>query len=195
MAIAPANLPRLSEISVDPIVLAFNFCTALVSGVLFGIIPVFKYAGPRIATPLRSGGRTSSQTRERRRTRGILVVVQVALAVTLLVGSGLMIRTFYALRHVDRGLTRMTRSLCASPSRPRRCRTSRGGTPGAIDPSKDPGASGRDFGGNDHIYSHRLGRRALPQVYARDKTSTTVFRRCAGRSSSRRGFWQPWATG
>jgi len=102
IAIAPANLPRLNEISIDPVVLAFTFVTALVSGVLFGMIPVFKYAGPRIATPLR-GGRTSSQTRERRRTRNMLVVVQVALAVILLVGSGLMIRTFQALRHVDPG--------------------------------------------------------------------------------------------
>jgi putative ABC transport system permease protein len=103
IAIAPAHLPRLSEISIDPVVLAFTFFTALISGVLFGIIPVFKYAGPRIAIPLRAGGRTSSETRERRRTRGVLVVVQVALAVILLVGSGLMIRTFQALRHVDPG--------------------------------------------------------------------------------------------
>jgi putative ABC transport system permease protein len=103
LAIAPANLPRLSEISIDPVVLAFTFFAALISGVLFGIIPVFKYAGPSVAIPLRGGGRTSSQTRERRRTREILVVVQVALAVLLLVGSGLMIRTFQALRHVDPG--------------------------------------------------------------------------------------------
>ncbi|MGA2741042.1 MAG: ABC transporter permease [Bryobacteraceae bacterium] len=103
IAIAPAHLPRLNEISIDPAVLAFTVLTALSSGVLFGIIPVFKYAGPRIATALRGGGRTSSQTRERRLTRGMLVVVQVALAVVLLVGSGLMIRTFQALRHVDPG--------------------------------------------------------------------------------------------
>jgi putative ABC transport system permease protein len=103
IAIAPANLPRLNEISIDPVVLAFTFVTALGSGVLFGIIPVLKYAGPRVAIPLRAGGRASSQTRERRRTRDMLVVVQVALAVILLVGSGLMIRTFQALRHVDPG--------------------------------------------------------------------------------------------
>jgi putative ABC transport system permease protein len=103
IAIAPANLPRLNEISIDPVVLAFTFFIALISGILFGIIPVFKYAGPRFGIPLRGGGRTSSQTRERRRTREMLVVVQVALAVILLVGSGLMIRTFQTLRHVDPG--------------------------------------------------------------------------------------------
>ncbi len=63
IAMAPAHLPRLNEISVDPAVLAFTFLTALASGVLFGIIPVFKYAGPNISAALRGGGRTSSQTR------------------------------------------------------------------------------------------------------------------------------------
>jgi predicted permease len=70
---------------------------------LFGTIPVIKYAGPRIATSLRGGGRTSSQPRERHRARSGLAVVQVALALVLLVGSGLMIRTFQALRRVDAG--------------------------------------------------------------------------------------------
>jgi putative ABC transport system permease protein len=103
IAMAPANLPRLNEISIDPAVLVFTFATALVTGVLFGMIPAIKYARPRIADALRGGGRTSSHSRERHRARGILVVVQVALALVLLVGSGLMIRTFQALRHVDPG--------------------------------------------------------------------------------------------
>jgi putative ABC transport system permease protein len=103
VAIAPAQLPRLHEISIDPAVLLFTFSAALLSGFLLGAIPIFKYAAPRIATALRGGGRTASQTRERHRARGVLVVVQVALAVLLLVGSGLMIRTFQALRHVDAG--------------------------------------------------------------------------------------------
>jgi predicted permease len=103
IAIAPAHLPRLSEVSIDPTVLAFTFFAALASGVLFGMIPVVKFTGPLMATALRGGGRTSSQTRERRRTRGILVVVQVAMAAVLLIASGLMIRTFQALRHVDPG--------------------------------------------------------------------------------------------
>jgi predicted permease len=103
IAMAPARLPRLHEVSIDPAVLLFTFIAALLSGLVFGIIPVLKYARPRFAIALRGGGRTSSHTRERHRARGALVVVQVALAVILLVGAGLMIRTFQTLRHVDPG--------------------------------------------------------------------------------------------
>lgn len=103
VAMAPAHLPRLNEISIDPAVILFTLAIALLTGVLFGIIPVIKYAGPRIANALRGGGRTSSQSRDRHRARSVLVVVQVALALVLLVGSGLMIRTFQALRRVDPG--------------------------------------------------------------------------------------------
>jgi putative ABC transport system permease protein len=102
IAIAPAHLPRLNEISIDPAVILLTLGTALVTGVLFGMIPVIKYAGPRVANALGSGGR-SSQSRERHRVRRVLVVAQVALALMLLVGSGLMIRTFQALRRVDPG--------------------------------------------------------------------------------------------
>ena len=103
IAIAPAHLPRLDEISIDPGTILMTLVIALVTGVLFGMIPVIKYAGPRIASSLRGGGRTSSPSREQHRARGMLVVVQVALALVLLVGSGLMIRTFQALRRVDPG--------------------------------------------------------------------------------------------
>jgi predicted permease len=103
IAIAPAHLPRLDEISIDPEMMLLTLAIALVTGILFGMIPVIKYAGPRIATSLRGGGRTSSSSREQHRARGMLVVVQVALALVLLVGSGLMIRTFQALRRVDPG--------------------------------------------------------------------------------------------
>jgi putative ABC transport system permease protein len=70
------------------------------------LIPVIKYAGPPLATALRAGGRTMSLSRERHRARNTLVVVQVALALVLLVGSGLMIRTFQALRNIQPGFTR-----------------------------------------------------------------------------------------
>jgi len=65
-----------------------------------------KYAGPRLATALRAGGRSLSHSRERHRARNTLVVVQVALALVLLIGAGLMIRTFQALRNIQPGFTR-----------------------------------------------------------------------------------------
>src|SRR5262249_6766931 len=77
-----------------------------IAGLLFGSIPVFKYVGPGLTGALRSGGRTASHSRERHRARNTLVVVQVALALVLLVGSGLMIRTFQPLRHVQPGFAR-----------------------------------------------------------------------------------------
>jgi predicted permease len=103
ISMAPSHLPRLHEISIDPAVILFTLGAALLTGVLFGMIPVIKYAGPRISSELRGGGRTSSQSRERHRARSVLVVAQVALALVLLVCSGLLIRTFHALRRVDPG--------------------------------------------------------------------------------------------
>jgi putative ABC transport system permease protein len=105
VAMGPATLPRLHEISIDPLVLAFALAVSLFSGLLFGIIPVLKYAGPHVIDALRGGGRSMSHGRERRRARDILVVIQVSLALVLLIGSGLMIRTFQALRNVDPGFT------------------------------------------------------------------------------------------
>ena len=105
IALSPGNLPRIDNISIDATVMAFTFVVSIVAGLLFGAIPVFKYAGPHVAAGLRGGGRTSSASRERHRARSVLVVVQVALALVLLVSSGLMIRTFQALRHVNPGFT------------------------------------------------------------------------------------------
>ncbi|MBZ5676870.1 MAG: ABC transporter permease [Acidobacteriia bacterium] len=105
VAKGPATLPRLNEIGIDPIVLGFTLAASLFAGLLFGVIPVLKYAGPHLGTALRAGGRTLSQSRERHRARNTLVVVQVALALVLLIGSGLMIRTFQALRNVQPGFT------------------------------------------------------------------------------------------
>ena len=105
-AIAPSNLPRLNEISIDGNVLLFTLAVSLLAGALFGAIPIFKCAGPHLAIALRAGGRAQSQSRERHRVRNALVVVQVGLAMLLLIGSGLMIRTFQTLRNVQPGFTR-----------------------------------------------------------------------------------------
>lgn len=99
----PSGLPRLRDIAIDGPVLLFTLIVSLAAGLLFGLVPVFKYVRPQLGVSLRGGGRSVSQSRERHRTRGLLVVVQVALALVLLVASGLMMRTFWALRNVHPG--------------------------------------------------------------------------------------------
>ena len=96
VAMAPANLPRIGEIGIDGHVLIFTLAVALLVTLLFGSIPVLKYAGTRFGAGLREAGRSVSQSRERQRARNILVTVQVALAFVLLISSGLMIRSFAA---------------------------------------------------------------------------------------------------
>jgi predicted permease len=105
VASGPANLPRLSEISLDGRTLGFTVLLSLLSGLLFGLIPALKYAGPQASLALRSAGRTASLSREGHRARNILVVGQVAMALVLLVSAVLMIRTFQALRKVEPGFT------------------------------------------------------------------------------------------
>jgi predicted permease len=105
VATGPANLPRLTEISIDARTLGFALLLSVLSGLLFGLIPALKYAGRRTTLDLRSAGRTSSVSQERHRARNLLVIGQMAMAVVLLVGAGLMIRTFRALRTVDPGYT------------------------------------------------------------------------------------------
>jgi predicted permease len=106
LAIGPANLPRLNDISVDATTLGFAAVLALLSSVMFGLIPALKYTAPRMVATLGTLGRTTSVSRDRHRVRSALVVVQVAIALVLLVSAGLMIRTFQAIRHVDPGFTR-----------------------------------------------------------------------------------------
>jgi putative ABC transport system permease protein len=99
----PARLPRLQEITIDPLVLLFALVLSLAAGIVFGVIPVLKYARPQLANALKDSSRGSSEGRERHRARNTLVVAQVALAIVLLIGSGLMIRTFVAMRDVPPG--------------------------------------------------------------------------------------------
>jgi len=101
----PANLPRLNEISLDARALGFTLILSVLSGLLFGLIPALKYAGPRTTVALQGAGRTASASRDRNRFRNILVVAQVAMALVLLVSAGLMIRTFEELRNVDPGFS------------------------------------------------------------------------------------------
>ena len=101
-ATAPSALPRVEDIALDPIVLAFAAVMSLAAGLLFGLLPAARLATPRLGN-LNDGGRGSSDGRSRQRMRSALVVAEIALALVLLIASGLMVRTFSALRHADAG--------------------------------------------------------------------------------------------
>lgn len=103
IATSPARLPRLEQVSVDGTSLLFTILLSLAAGLAFGLIPMLKHGGGRVSTALRSGGRNSSAGRDRNLARSSLTVVQVALALVLLIGSGLMIRTFQSMRGVQPG--------------------------------------------------------------------------------------------
>ncbi|MGH9747572.1 MAG: ABC transporter permease [Candidatus Acidiferrales bacterium] len=103
VGMAPKGLPRIHEIGIDGPVLLFTLGLSLLAGLLVGSIPILKYARTQLSAGLREGGRGQSQGRQQHRARNVLVVVQVALALVLLVCSGLMVRTFIALTHVQPG--------------------------------------------------------------------------------------------
>jgi predicted permease len=103
VALGPTDLPRLSEVGFDAGSLGFTFALAVFSGLLFGSIPALKYAGAKATAMMGGTSRTASAGRARQRSRNVMVVAQVAMALVLLVCSVLMIRTFMALRNVDPG--------------------------------------------------------------------------------------------
>lgn len=102
LRIAPANLPRVAEVSIDPMVLAFTMGVALVSAFVFGILPAVRASRPNLAQTLRASGRTAGLGSGKVIRQGV-VVAEVALSFVLLIGSGLMFRSFVALAHVDPG--------------------------------------------------------------------------------------------
>jgi predicted permease len=106
VALAPTGLPRIHEIGLDATVLLFTLAISLFASILFGSIPVFKYTGARLSTGIREGGRALSESRDQHRARSFLVVVQVAMALVLLICSGLMVRSFRALTQVQPGFSR-----------------------------------------------------------------------------------------
>jgi predicted permease len=100
----PQDLPRLAEVSMDGGSLAFAAGLSLAASLLFGALPLFRFAGGALSSLLRDGGRTNMAGRERHRTRNSLVALQLALALVLVVGSGLLFRSFVGLRTVDLGI-------------------------------------------------------------------------------------------
>ncbi|HSK17675.1 MAG TPA: ABC transporter permease [Longimicrobiales bacterium] len=105
-AVGPEQLPRLQDIAIDGTVLAVAFGLSVLVGALLGLVPVLRHSGEAITAGLRDGGRGGSTGRERHRARNTLVVAQLALALVLLAGSGLLVRSAQALRNVDPGFER-----------------------------------------------------------------------------------------
>jgi putative ABC transport system permease protein len=101
LAAAPADLPRLDEIRIDGRVLVFTLALSVLTGILFGLVPALQTAAADPGRTLKEGGR-SATTLGRSLRRG-LVVLEVAMAVVLLVGAGLMIRSFINVQRVDLG--------------------------------------------------------------------------------------------
>jgi putative ABC transport system permease protein len=101
--LAPGRLPRLEDVTVDPAVMILALMISAVAGVLFCIAPIVKFGRPDLPSALRSSGRGMSDGRDRQRLRNLLVAAQITVAVVLLVGSALMVRTFVAIRDVRPG--------------------------------------------------------------------------------------------
>ncbi|MHB1193886.1 MAG: ABC transporter permease [Longimicrobiales bacterium] len=103
LKLTPVAVPRSSEIGIDASVLLFTLAVSVGAGLIFGLFPIMGYRRPDLSGALKEGGRSSTGGKERHRARSVLVVAQVALALMLLVGSGLMARSFTAMRSVDPG--------------------------------------------------------------------------------------------
>ncbi|MBT8488230.1 MAG: ABC transporter permease [Gemmatimonadetes bacterium] len=104
IAQVPMNLPRIDEIGLDLRVLSFTLGVTVVCAAFFGLFPLVRFGVDDLASRLRDGGaRGSTGGRDTNKIRGGLVVAQMALALVLLIGSGLMLRSFQALRAVDPG--------------------------------------------------------------------------------------------
>jgi putative ABC transport system permease protein len=101
-SLSPENLPRVQDVRLDGRVLIFTLLVTLLTGVIFGLIPALRAARTNLNETLNEGGRSGEGLR-RNRLRGALVVAEVALALLLLVGAGLLINSFARLRQVNPG--------------------------------------------------------------------------------------------
>jgi len=101
-AFAPGNLPRIDEVRIDGRVLAFTLVASLLTGILFGLAPALQLPSLSIHEVIKDGSRGSTGTR-RRWLRHFLVVSEVAVALVLLIGAGLLLNSFRRLQQVDRG--------------------------------------------------------------------------------------------
>jgi putative ABC transport system permease protein len=102
-AFGPSDLPRVKEVAIDGRVLAFTFAVSLLVGLVFGLVPGLQSSRPELNETLKEGGRSATGGAGRRRVRSLLVVTEVTLSLVLLVGAGLLLKSFFRLRAVNPG--------------------------------------------------------------------------------------------
>ncbi len=104
LALSPAEIPRLQTVSVDARVLGFTLALTLLTGLLFGLVPALQAARINLHESLKESGRGTTQTPAQRRIFSALVVAEVALALVVLMGAGLLLNSFLRLRRVELGI-------------------------------------------------------------------------------------------
>src|SRR5262249_46515432 len=104
--IGARTIPRLAEVNIDFVVLIVTAVVAVGTGILFGLIPDFASANPELTEALKEGGRSSTTGARRNQVRNALVVVEIALALVLLVGAGLLLKSYARVQNTDPGFDR-----------------------------------------------------------------------------------------
>ncbi len=105
LALSPAGIPRIDEVTINTRVIAFTFAVAMLTALTFGLAPAIQFSRPLLQQFLKEGGRTSTAGFGRRRLRHVLVAAEIAIALVVLVSAGLFIRSFVRLLQVDPGFT------------------------------------------------------------------------------------------
>jgi putative ABC transport system permease protein len=103
VAASPADIPRVGQVNLDGRVLAFTLLVAALTGVLFGLVPALQVSKPDLNDALKEGSRGATESLRRNRVRSLLVVAEVALSLVLLVGAGLLLKSFVRLLRTDAG--------------------------------------------------------------------------------------------
>ena len=103
LSLAPPELPRLSEIALSPWALLFAFAVSILTGLVFGLMPALETAGSDQIVSLREGSRGSGTSKRQKNTTRVLVAAEVALSLVLLIGAGLLLRSFWNLLEVRPG--------------------------------------------------------------------------------------------
>lgn len=103
VALSAGNIPSTAQVKIDGNVLGFTLLISIVTGVLFGLAPALRTMKLNLSESLKEGGRTGSEGAQRNRTRSVLVVIESAVAVVLLIGAGLLVRSLLRLQKTDPG--------------------------------------------------------------------------------------------